>query len=163
MGATLKKKKEKSSMRITIDLEFSQETTQLLHTTIKKVQNLIPGKAFNISIHEPPENTPTPEETTDKGNDVEAVSAVPKSKKPRKIRKNFRQNILKLINKNEGLSPQEIQTMTGLTGKQVSNVVSLLKRNGLVDRVKGKYYQKPELEIELVKQADQGENVAPKS
>lgn len=101
-------------MRITIDIEFSEETTQLLHATIKKVQNLIPGKAFNISIHEPPENTPTPEETTDKGNDVEPVFPVPKSKKPRKIRKNFRQNILKLINQNEGLSPQEIQTMTGL-------------------------------------------------
>lgn len=150
-------------MRITIDLEFSEETTQLLHSTIKKVQNLIPGKAFNLSIHEPPENTPTPEETTDKSNDVEAVSPVPKSKKPRKIRKDFRQNILELINQNEGLSPQEIQTMTGLTGKQVSNVVSLLKRNGLVDRVKGKYYQKPEPGIELEKQVDQGENVAPKS
>jgi biotin operon repressor len=150
-------------MRITIDLEFSQETTQLLHTTIKKFQNLIPGKAFNISIHEPPENIPAPEKTTEKDNDVEAVSPVPKSKKPRKIRKNFRQNILKLINQNEGISPQEIQTMTGLTGKQVSNVVSLLKRNGLVDRVKGKYYQKPEPEIELEKQADQGEDVAPES
>ena len=151
MGAILKKKKEKSSMRITIDLEFSEETTQLLHATIKKVQNIIPGKAFNISIHEPPENTPTPEELTDKGNDVEAVSSVPKSKKPRKIKKNFRQNILKLINQNEGLSPQEIQTMTGLTSKQVSNVVSLLKKNGLVDRVKGRYYQKPEPEIEIEK------------
>jgi biotin operon repressor len=150
-------------MRITIDLEFSQETTQLLHATIKKFQNLIPGKAFNISIHEPPENIPAPEKTTEKDNDVEAVSPVPKSKKPRKIRKNFRQNILKLINQNEGLSPQEIQTMTGLTGKQVSNVVSLLKRNGLVDRVKGKYYQKPEPEIELEKQADQGEDIAPES
>ena len=75
--------------------------------------------------------------------------------------------VLKLINQNEGLSPQEIQTMTGLTSKQVSNVVSLLKKNGLVDRVKGKYYQKPEpeieFEIELEKQAEQGENVAPKS
>ncbi|WP_321492935.1 helix-turn-helix domain-containing protein [uncultured Desulfobacter sp.] len=154
-------------MRITIDIEFSEETTQLFHATIKKVQNLIPGKAFNISTHEPPENTLTPEETTDKGNDVEAVSSVPKSKKPRKIKKDFRQNILKLINQNEGLSPQEIQTMTGLTGKQVSNVVSLLKRNGVVDRVKGKYYQKPEpeieFEIEVEKQAAQGENVAPKS
>ena len=51
--------------------------------------------------------------------------------------------------------------MTGLTGKQVSNVVSLLKRNGLVDQVKGKYYQKPEpeneFELELEKQAEQGE------
>ena len=140
-------------MRITIDLEFSEETTQLLHTTIKKVQNLIPGKAFNISIYEPMENTPPPEDTTDTGNDVQAVSPVVKSKKPRKIRKNFRQNILKLIKQNEGLSPQEIQTMTGLTGKQVSNVVSLLKRNGLVDRVKGKYYQMTEPEME--KQADQ--------
>jgi len=144
-------------MRITIDLEFSEETTQLLHATIKKVQNLIPEKAFNISIHEPPENTPTPEETTDKGNDVEAVSSVPKSKKPRKIRKNFRQNILKLINQSEGLSPQEIQTMTGLTSKQVSNVVSLLKKNGLVDRVKGKYYKKTESGIESENPADQGE------
>ncbi|WP_320042522.1 helix-turn-helix domain-containing protein [uncultured Desulfobacter sp.] len=150
-------------MRITIDLEFSEETTQLLHATIKKLQNLIPGKAFNISIHEPPENAPIPEETTDKGNDVQAVSPVPKSKNSRKIRKNFRQNILKLINQSEGLSPQEIQTMTGLTSKQVSNVVSLLKKNGLVDRVKGKYYQKPEPGIALEKQADQGETVAPKS
>ena len=140
-------------MRITIDLEFSEETTQLLHTTIKKVQNLIPGKAFNISIHEPPENTSAPEDAADKGDAVQAVSPVAKSKKPRKIRKNFRQNILKLIKQNEGLSPQEIQTMTGLTGKQVSNVVSLLKRNGLVDRVKGKYYQMTEPELE--KQADQ--------
>ncbi|WP_321491866.1 helix-turn-helix domain-containing protein [uncultured Desulfobacter sp.] len=152
-------------MRITIDFEFSEETTQLLHATIKKLQNIIPGKAFNISSHEPPENTPTPEKTTDKGNDVQAVSPVTQSKNPRKIRKNFRQNILKLINQSEGLSPQEIQTMTGLTSKQVSNVVSLLKKNGLVDRVKGKYYQKPEPEpeIELEKQADQGERVAPKS
>eukprot|EP01155_Anaeramoeba_flamelloides_P013623 Anaeramoba_flamelloidesa338276_192.p1 GENE.a338276_192~~a338276_192.p1 ORF type:complete len:151 (-),score=27.61 a338276_192:175-627(-) len=150
-------------MRITIDLEFSEETTQLLHTTIKKIQNLIPGKAFNLSIHEATENIPTPEESTDKGNDVDAASPVPKSKKPRKIKKNFRQNILKLINKNEGLSPQEIQTMTGLTGKQVSNVVSLLKRNGLVDRVKGKYYQKPEPEIELEKRVGQEKNAASES
>nr|WP_319392565.1 helix-turn-helix domain-containing protein [uncultured Desulfobacter sp.] len=150
-------------MRITIDLEFSEETTQLLHTTIKKIQNLIPGKAFNLSIQEPPENISTPQESTDKGNDVDAASPVPKSKKPRKIRKNFRQNILKLINKNEGLSPQEIQTMTGLTGKQVSNVVSLLKKNGLVDRVKGKYYQKPEPEMALEKRADQETNATPES
>jgi predicted HTH transcriptional regulator len=148
-------------MRITIDLEFSKETTQLLQETIKKVQNLIPGKAFNISIHEPPENAPTSDDTTDKGNDVEAVAPVPKSKKPRKIRKNFRQNILKLINQNEGISPQEIQTMTGLTGKQVSNVVSLLKRNGLVDRIKGKYYKKTEPEIESENPVNEGENVAP--
>nr|WP_319492914.1 hypothetical protein [uncultured Desulfobacter sp.] len=147
-------------MRITIDLEFSDKTTQLLHATIIKLQDLIPGKAFNISIHEPPENTPTPEETTDKGNDVQAVSPVPKSKNPRKIRKNFRHNILKLINQSEGLSPQEIQTMTGLTSKQVSNVVSLLKKNGMVDRVKGKYYQKPEPGIALEKRADQEKTVA---
>lgn len=143
-------------MRITIDLAFSEETTQLLHETIKKVQDLIPGKALNISTHAPQENTSAPEDTTDEGNDVQAVSPVNKSKKPRKIRKNFRQNILKLINQNEGLSPQDIQTMTGLTGKQVSNVVSLLKRNGVVDRVKGKYYQKPEPATELEEQADQG-------
>ncbi|WP_020586759.1 MarR family transcriptional regulator [Desulfobacter curvatus] len=148
-------------MRITIDLEFSKETTQLLQETIKKVQNLIPEKAFNISIHEPPDNAPTSDDTTDKSNDVEAVAPVSKSKKPRKIRKNFRQNILKLINKNEGLSPQEIQTMTGLTSKQVSNVVSLLKRNGLVDRIKGKYYKKTEPGIESESPVDEGENVAP--
>jgi predicted transcriptional regulator len=66
-----------------------------------------------------------------------------------------------LINQNEGISPQEIQTMTGLTGKQVSNVVSLLKRNGLVDRIKGKYYKKTEPEIESENPVNEGENVAP--
>jgi hypothetical protein len=51
--------------------------------------------------------------------------------------------------------------MTGLTGKQVSNVVSLLKRNGLVDRIKGKYYKKTEPEIESENPVNEGENVAP--
>nr|WP_319493916.1 MarR family transcriptional regulator [uncultured Desulfobacter sp.] len=142
-------------MRITIDLEFSEETTQLLHSTIKKVQNLIPGKAFNLSIHEPPKNN-LPPETTDAGSDVEAVSPPPKAKN-RQMKKNFRKGILNLINKNSGLSPQEIQTMTGLTGKQISNVVSLLKRDGLVERVKGKYYKKIESETPV----DQAEHVAP--
>nr|WP_321403694.1 winged helix-turn-helix transcriptional regulator [uncultured Desulfobacter sp.] len=148
-------------MRITIDLEFSEETTQLLHSTIKKVQNLIPGKAFNLSIHEPPKNNPTPE-TTDTDSDVEVVSPTPKAKKYRQMKKNFRKGILNLIDKNSGLSPQEIQTMTGLTGKQISNVVSLLKRDGLVDRVKGKYYKKMEPGIEPETPADQAEHVAPK-
>jgi len=117
-------------MKITVTFELDQETSDLIQSPLKRISQL---------VNELTVRKPEPDVIKESESDIIKKPVVIKKSEPlKKVEPSIgvRAAILDAISKSNGVSTLEIQRMTGLTNKQVSNNVFHLKKANLIKKTK---------------------------